>query len=56
MTIHGRLKAIVLGSEPLTTYFRPKEYQTPPVVVVDSAGVTELTYRDGDWGESSNED
>lgn len=56
ITIDDRLKAIVLGSEPLTTYFRPEEYETPPVVVVDSAGITELTYRDRKWVERSSED
>ena len=42
------LKAIVLDSRPLAKYFRPEDYLTY-VLVVDSSGIIQVSYEDGEW-------
>jgi hypothetical protein len=45
--IRGPLKAIVVTSQPLTEYYRRREW--PTVWIVDSSGIVEKWFEDGKW-------
>ena len=47
VTINGPVKAFVLNSRPLSDYFAPEDATS--VLVVDSSGITKLTYEEGEW-------
>lgn len=52
VTINGPVKAFVLNSRPLSDYFAPKKNTS--VLVVDSSGITKLTYVEGEWTAETN--
>jgi len=52
VTINGHVKAFVLNSRPLSDYFAPEDGTS--VLVVDSAGITKLTYEEGEWTAETN--
>ena len=49
--VHGAVKAFVVDSRPLSMYFDPPPDADEDISLlsVDSNGITELTYKDGEW-------